>query len=159
MANGLGSPGVVQAIDMMKNKTCRLAQYPERVQHSAAGIIRKQITVCGGLNLNTDSLTATCYQHDPNTNGWSLLSSLHTARYWHASVELDGGLWVTGGSVGRNTLSSTEMVYGDGSVVHGPDLPSLRHGHCMVDLLDGRIMLIGGVPTYISNEVWFYHPS
>ena len=89
--------------------------------------------------------------------GWSRLTTLYTARYDHASVELNGGLWVTGGLDGRNRLSSTEMVHGDGSVVHGAAIPSKRYGHCMVDLLDGRIMLIGGYPTF--NEVWFYYLS
>ena len=64
---------------------------------------------------------------------------------------------MTGGApYAGKSLSSTEIVYGDGSVVRGPPLPSARFGHCMVDLLDGRIMLIGGDST---NEVWFYYPA
>ena len=62
------------------------------------------------------------------------------------------------GGVGGDNLSSTEMVYGNGSVVRGPPLPSKRYGHCMVDLLDGRIMIIGGYPTSL-DETWFYYPS
>ena len=158
--NGRYSPGFVQGIDIVKNTTCHLVQYPERVRNSAGGLLRNHPTICGGYNLNTDSLTASCYQLDPSTNLWSFLSSLHTARIYHASVELDGGLWVTGGGHGSNDLSSTEMVHEDGSVVQGPPLPSARQAHCMVDLLDGRIMLIGGYGGRLnSNEVLFYHPS
>ena len=145
-------------LDIVKNTTCRLAQYPEKVRHSAGGLIDNRISICGGYYPDTGSLTASCYQHDPSTNRWSLLSSLFTARYFHASVELDGGLWVTGGSDnGGDYLSSTEMVHRDGSVVRGPPLPSARYWHCTVNLFDGRIMIIGGSPT--RNEVWFYHSS
>ena len=42
-------------------------------------------------------------------------------------------------------------------MVHGPDLPSARTGHCMVNLEDGRIMIIGGRPTY--KDVLIYHQS
>ena len=65
---------------------------------------------------------------------------------------------MTGGYDWRgNRLGSTEIVRGDGSVVQGPPLPSARAAHCMVDLLDERIMLIGGSPTL--DEVLIYHPS
>ena len=126
VANSHGSPKAVQVHDMRNNTTCRLAQYPEKVTYSAGGIVRNHITICGGWNTDTKTRTASCYQHNPSNNSWSLLSSLTTARYHHASVELNGGLWVTGGLDGRNRLSSTEMVHGDRSVVHGAAIPSKR---------------------------------
>ena len=49
---------------------------------------------------------------------------------------------MTGGVGERDELSSTAMVQGNGSVLHGPDLPSKGAWYCMLDLLDGRIMLI-----------------
>ena len=41
--------------------------------------------------------------------------------------------------------------------MQGVDLPSGRWAHCMVDLRDGRVILIGGYPTY--KEAFFYHLS
>ena len=119
VANGEGSPGTVQVLDMGKNTICRLAHYPEKVRASAGGLLRNYITICGGYNPDTGSRTASCYQHNQSNNSWSLPSSLHTARGYHASVELDGGLWVTGGYDRRNDLSSTDMMDRNGSVVRG----------------------------------------
>ena len=36
------------------------------------------------------------------------------------------------------------MIYSNGKVTEGPDLPSKRSAHCMVNLLDGKIMILGG---------------
>ena len=40
-------------------------------------------------------------------------------------------------------LASTEFIYKSGSVIQGPNLPLPRHGHCMVKLHDGKIMILG----------------
>ena len=65
---------------------------------------------------------------------------------------------MTGGYSARGReLSSTEFIYVNGSVIQGPELPKGRYGHCMVDLRDGRYMIIGGNPT--RKEVLIYHQS
>ena len=99
-----------------------------------------------------------CFIHDPSTNSWSQHANLNAARYYHASINVKDGVWFTGGLGWRGTtgwkfglstnlfepLTSTEIVYSNGSVVRGPDMPYYKYRHCMVDLLDGRIMFIGG---------------
>jgi len=73
-------------------------------------------------------------------------------RFAPASAPLNGALWVTGGTdeVG-NKLSTSEMVYPDGTVKPGPPLPSAMVWHCMVTLHNQNIMLIkydGTVEVY-----------
>ena len=72
----------------------------------------------------------------------------------HASVSMNGVVWITGGYRSRN---STEFVYGNGSVIKGPDLPIDKWGHCMVDLEDGRAIILGGDQN--ENDVLIYRSS
>ena len=75
----------------------------------------------------------------------------------HASVELRGRLWVTGGKSGRERLSSTEFISTSGAVRPGPDLPQKRDDHCMVKLRDERVMILGGFPA--TKSVIIYNPN
>ena len=63
-----------------------------------------------------------------------------------ATAILGEALWVTGGRPysNRDTLSTTQLVYSNGTVESGPFLPKPKKGHCMVTMHDGRIILIGG---------------
>ena len=78
---------------------------------------------------------------------------LQVARSSHASVILDNKLWVTGGEGKDARYKSTEFVFSNGAVEYGPDLPYGMRGHCMVKLMDGRILLIGG-NTDNTEEWW-----
>ena len=89
-----------------------------------------------------------CYIHDRKSKSWRLHASMSTVRSSYASATIHGGLWLIGGTDDKwSNLKSTEIVFSNGSVVKGPDLPTPRSGHCAVDLLDGRIMIIGGKPN------------
>ena len=67
-------------------------------------------------------------------------------------------LWVTGGQ-SRGDLASTELIHPNGTVTNGPSLPAARHGHCMVNLPDGRILIIGAEsPRSLSKNVLFFDP-
>ena len=48
-----------------------------------------------------------------------------------------------GGWNGGN-LDSTEIINSHGSVTAGISLPYKVHGHCVVTLNDGRVMILGG---------------
>ena len=65
----------------------------------------------------------------------------------HRAAQLNGALWVTGG-IQRHSedtaLATTELVYPNGTVVNGPKLPTVREKHCMVNLHDNRVMILGG---------------
>ena len=54
-------------------------------------------------------------------------------------------------------MSRTQFVHPDGTVEGGPNLPKARDRHCMVNLNDGRVMIIGGHPTLYTVTV--YHHS
>ena len=127
----------------------QLPTYPFKLSGASGGVINGSPMVCGGYNYNNNAPKdkSSCYSHDKELNIWKQHAIMNHARDVPASVVLDKSLWVTGGW-GGSRLKSTEFVRGDGTVTMGPDLPTARSGHCMVTLHDGKVMIIGGNPTY-----------
>ena len=87
----------------------------------------------------------TCYEINKNEKPFATLSH---DRFNGADLVLDNSiLWITGGD--RNghlpTLDTTEYVYWDGRVEMGPKLPRRSKKHCLVELGNDYIMLIGGM--------------
>ena len=69
-------------------------------------------------------------------------------------------LFNTGGWDDSTTLASSEYVYANGTVESGPNLPEARQGHCMVTLLDGKVMIIGGDNPYsLTRNVMIFNPA
>ena len=90
---------------------------------------------------------------DPGLLFGILLYTFHLqeARSRHASVVMDNKLWITGGNGDGDAYESTEFVLSNGKVEQGPDLPYKMFAHCMVKLMDGKVMLIGG---YTKEKGW-----
>ena len=88
-------------------------------------------------------------------------------RGFHQAARLNGALWVTGGISqwnhhgARTTLATTELIYPNGTIVNGPKLPTVREQHCMVNLHDNRVMILGGsiYPTGSVKNVIIYDPT
>ena len=57
--------------------------------------------------------------------------------------------------------SSTEIIYTDGTILDGPDLPETRARHCAVTLPNGKVAIMGGRTSFfvISKDVLIYDPS
>jgi len=155
--NGVSSGGKVEVVDVLSNTTCRQPPpYLERVTWSAGDVNKDgNLVVCGGASYETRSYTSSCYKLDSSTNQWTFHSSLLKRRSIHAAVAVEGGVWMSGGYDGSNFLSTTEFVRDDGKVQNWNDLPSGRSNHCMIDLLNGSIMITGGYPTI--NETWLFN--
>ena len=152
LANSYPSPGAVQIVDLTSNKKCRpIANYPTHTFYSAGGLVNGKPLICGGYSIGP---TAACYQYDFSTNWWKEFAYLDSKEKGHASVQVPSGLWFSGGYLKG---WKTKFVYANGSVFAGPNLPEKRVNHCMVNLKDGRIMIIGGYPTY--KDVLIYHLS
>ena len=83
------------------------------------------------------------YKFDKQSNSWLSLGNLTTPKYLHSSTILNDALWIIGGYY-NGSLRSTELVYPNGTIISGPDLPTSRWGHCSVQLEDGKIVIIGG---------------
>ena len=143
-----------EVVDINSSTSClQLPTYPFKMWGASGGVINDSPMVCGGYKHNGfPKVESSCYSHDKELNIWKQHATMNQARYLHASVVIDNSLWVTGGGYqagnGLDTFKSTEFVHGNGTVTMGPDLPTPRYGHCIVTLQDGKVMVIGGDPTY-----------
>ena len=141
----------VQVIDPKSTASCSsLPSYPLSTSRSAGGILNNAPLICGGYASSTSTYHSECYIHDKNSNSWRLHANLKTKRYDSPIAPMNGGLWLTGGYDGASALSSTELVYPNGTVLYGPNLPAPRQGHCVVTLHNGLVMIIGGWPDHKS---------
>jgi len=163
----LDSKGLCQVVELPSSKKCQsLQSYPLRVAVSSGSVVNGSPIVCGGTTADGpgSQMFSECYTHDRSSNTWKLLTKMHTERAGHTSVVHKNALWVIGGlNEQERFLKSTEWVFLNGTVEKGPDLPEERGGHCMVDLRDGRFMIIGGLmdnphgPPHGTTNVLIYN--
>ena len=151
-----------QVADLQSTRKCKgLPDYPLPVSGSAGAVVNDFPVICGGTN--NEANVKECYIHELTPdNKWRLLGNLKTERSDHASIELQGKLWVTGGKnrYGETlSLSTTEFISTTGVALFGPELPQKREKHCMVKLMDGKVMILGGKPNTIGRSVIIYDPK
>ena len=83
---------------------------------------------------------------------------LQTARNAHGASNIGDVIWITGG-VNNAILASTEIIYSDGKVTPGPDLPEARYGHCQITyeqttFIIGRYILCKSICTLCSKKIY-----
>jgi len=167
VANGRTDPGGCQLVDLSSNQTCKtIARYPLRVLKAAGSMIDGLPLICGGYDTDLGRATDDCYIYIPNIDRWNLHTRLPMTRRNHAAVTINDTIWISGGLSqvgGYKDYKSTLFVHRDGSVERGPDMPTAKGGHCVVDLQDGRYMVIGGDQGSTGNmklkEVFIYNTS
>ena len=80
----------------------------------------------------------------------------HYTKYIFADQEFNDYLWVVGGYETKD-VNTTEFVYDNKKAVAGPTLPFIVAHHCMVQVSDNAIYIIGGkVDGEISNQGYIY---
>ena len=144
VANGRYSVGVVEVIDLKSEKNCSsLPDYPIRVTFASGALLEGSPVICGGRNgSNYDH--DECYIYNASTNEWELLARIKNPRSFYASVIVNNALWITGGFYDPYGLDSSEYVFPNGTVTQGPTLTAPIRRHCIVQLLDGKMMILGG---------------
>ena len=122
--------------------------------------------ICGG-HFTLGEIQDDCYilgNDSPEPFG-----QLSAARSTPASVLMPGGktIWATGGRDGSGVLEVTDYISWETStltVSPGHDLPFRIAAHCMINLDDKAILLIGGRKgngangeEYMSDQTWQYN--
>ena len=120
-----------------------LPVYPLPLDASTGQVVNSLPIIAGG---QSDSTVSNVYKFDKQSNSWLSLGNLKTARNQHSSTVLNDALWVIGGTNADVTgyLKSTELVYPNGTITSGPDLPTPRGRQCSIQSEDGKIIIIGG---------------
>ena len=77
------------------------------------------------------------------------IAVLKSARMYAASIVLNNGrIWILGGLGVDSVLKTTEILEeeanGKWKVHKGPDLPKPLFGHCVENIQDGKVVLVGG---------------
>jgi len=131
------------------------SKYPLQVS-SATGVYTKgRMILCGGGYPPTSA----CYSYEDDQQGWTKLTDMDTPRSSSSSIQIPGGIFVTGGSDGSyNVLKTSELIHINGTVKQGKLLPEPRSGHCMVEY-QGEIISTGGEDGNYddTSDVWSFN--
>ena len=145
MATGYPDTDKSQVIDVTSSTSCsNLPLYPSPNRNAVGGVVNDTPTICGGYGTSfSPRTTDACYLFDKITNSWKLHCIMKSRRNAHATTVVKDALFITGGYDGSSTVASTEFCFFNGTTQSGVDLPAARHGHCMVTLHDGRVIIMG----------------
>ena len=156
-----------QVVLVNSTKSCSsLPPYPLKLTSANGGVLKGSPLICGGYHEdqtieqdNTVEIFSSCYIYEKSSNTWILHANMKTKRYGHSSAWNNDFLLVTGGLSDGEPLATTELIFSNGSVTHGPNLPAPRAGHCMVTLDDGKFMILGGYPSSFFKSVLILNPE
>ena len=161
------SSNAVEAINMADSTaSCNsLPPYPMEVAQAIGIMINGVQIIAGGyaFTISTSKLSEV-YKLDYDGNSWVFLGNMAIPRNQLAVAELNGGAWAMGGfssGTWSSMESSTEIIYTDGTILDGPDLPETRGRHCAVTLPNGNVVIMGGrtSSTVLSKDVLIYDIS
>jgi len=145
-AHTLKSTVKMEVLDNLgQTRLCQNSSYPLEVYEVSATYTDGKLLSCGGKFQTSGPITNKCFIYEQN-NGWVQLSTMKQARQASASIPIDGGMIVTGGWDGDNSLKSSQIVLSNGSTIKdGPELPGPIHGHCLAyDKEDDVFFVTGG---------------
>ena len=110
-----------EVIDMVNStKLCsNLPAYPLTLKQAAGQVLDSIPIIIGGHYsvLYDTGYHDQVYKFDNISNTWQQLGTLSKPRSMHASVIMDGGIWIIGGYNSPGT--STEIIYSDGTITAG----------------------------------------
>ena len=144
---------VSHVINPSSNEFYSLPAYPHPCNKPVGYFTNNSIIVCAGRDHIWDTehplttLSDLCYQLVHN-EGWIPLDfQISSAKYEPAFININDKLWILGGGDGY-TIPVTTTEYLDlknhGVFLPGPDLPIGLHSHCVTQLSDTSILIMGG---------------
>ena len=147
----------------MKDSTAScdsLPPYPLAIRTAKGLMIGDVRMIVGGY---ISPAISEVYKLDYHGKSWVLLGNMAVARNQFAIAELNGGAWAMGGFThgSWNFQISTEIIYTNGNILNGPDLPEARARHCAVTLPNGKVVIMGGrtSSSVLTKDVLIYDPS
>jgi N-acetylneuraminic acid mutarotase len=119
------------------------------------------LVVGGGLGTSAD---ASAELYDPTTGRWTATGAMPEGRINHTATLLSGGrVLVAGGANGvvDPIPSASAQLYdsGSGSWTAAASMIEARGGTTATLLLDGRVLVAGGVSSTVSATAELYDPG
>ena len=125
--------------------------YPKTLKQAAGQVLDSIPIIIGGHSPYVKDV----YKFDKIANSWQQLGSLAIGRSMHTSVIMNGGIWSIGGF---QSGKSTEIIYSNGTITAGPELPlDLGGGPCALALDTGSIIITGGQKN--GKTTTYYNPA
>jgi len=131
--------------------------------YTDGGVLANRPTVCGGSCSSSNCGSSRsgaqddCHYYNATANDWYFLGKMSTKRYQHAILMISPDImWITGGYTGSARTSSTEYIFGNGTIKAGANLPVPLQTHCVVRLDNDTAMVIGGVSALPYTTTYFF---
>lgn len=164
----LGVKGPLNSSRIFNDTKCILQDMPiPSADHElgVGGIINGLPVYCGGQAPN-GTYYGDCFQLAKNGN-WMKLGSLNMVRTYMTAVSVnDEFLWIIGGKTGpsfEQLTNTTEIIYANGTVIFGPELPHSQWIRCPVMTDTGHIYILGFNETlvfkYEDQELTYSHEA
>ena len=108
--------------------------------------------VCSGI---VGTATDSCYVYSKEGEKWVKYIQTISNKVYHASsISLTNALFVTGGyePISKLNVNTTSLVFTNGTIKNGPNMPEGLRRHCMASMYDGKVAaIIGG--KYLSKVI------
>ena len=92
--------------------------------------------------------TDSCYVYSKEWGNWGKIIQTISNKVYHASsISLSNALFVTGGyePISKVNVNTTNLVFTNGTIKNGPNMPEGLRQHCMASMYDGTVVaIIGG---------------
>jgi len=113
------------------------------------------VTVCGGYKTDSSNVDFgaldNCFELESSSAAWKELSPLPAATYFMGSSIIDGKWLISGGlSAAFNTKTAIYDLETKQFNL-GPNLPSMKLGHCQVTINETMVFFSGG---FMSQETF-----
>ena len=140
---------IIELLTSEKMECPSWGSYPFDSKGAVGGLLGTNPIVCGGIRRHheedsdeySDEYTNECRIVTPKST--EKFATMLSKRYSAASLVIkETILWVTGGSDGIKTLSSSEFI--EIETTAGPELPVVLEGHKMIEITDDLTLFIGG---------------
>ena len=153
---------LVEVIDLESSRSVcsNITNLPQAGSRQLGGVnIYRNPFLCGGGGMEIDCYAFKQGQWEPSypLNQPRVAAAISESVFWGDSSVSH---FITGGRIGNETHTSTEVLDSDGWSLKLPDLPIPISDHCMVLLNSTTVMVIGGFhnnvtsgDTYIMNSM------
>ena len=138
----------VTQLEKNQNSEILLDRFPYALASHSATIIPTGILICGGYGDGDGYGYARwekrCFEYKKTTGTWESFASMTTYRDDFDMKFLNQAVWAIGGWGSRTARTTLDKYDINTNVWTNHSIPFDVHGHCLTEIIDDRLFLIGG---------------
>jgi hypothetical protein len=133
--------GFYKKATILNDPECILKDLPQGSYHNSGAMLGNDPSYCGWRSAR-GGINKECFKLKNGT--WTQITKMKYAREYHHAVSVtDEMVWMTGGSYSNKAQKTTEILFVNGSIKHGPNLPKRLENHCSLKVDTGHIYIKG----------------